>query len=61
MAPTKAKGKNVKGVMVLVSPTKRMKKAGNKRQVCATTLQDQNMTIDEEVAVSGQDKVAQKI
>ena len=43
MAPTKAKGKEVKRVMVPVSPTKRAKKAGNKRQVTPTTGQDLNV------------------
>ena len=61
MAHTKANGKKVKGVTVPVSPRKREKKAGNKRGVSTTTVQDLNVVIDKEVAALGQDKVSQKL
>ena len=41
---TKEKGKKVKGVAVLVSPTKRAKKASNKRWVTATAVRDLNVS-----------------
>ena len=61
VAPTKAKGKKVKAVMVLASLIKGAKKAGNKRWVTATTVQDLNVLLDEVAAPPGQHDVAQKL
>ena len=59
MAPINAKGKNGTQRVVPVPLTKRAKKAGNKRRVSATTVQDLNMT--DEVAAPGDDEFAQKL
>ena len=61
MAPTKAKGKKTKGVTSLVSPTNIPKRAGDKKQVSATTVQGQHLMSPTEVASCDHDDVSQKL
>ena len=60
MAPTKAKGKKTKGV-TLVSPAQRTNRAGNKKQVSATTVQGQRLMSGIDVGAPVQDNFCQKL
>ena len=60
MASIKAKGKKAKGEITVVSPAKRIKRAGSKKQVSATTGQGQHLMIDDEVAIAVHSDVNQR-
>ena len=61
MASTKAKCKRSKGVMASFSLAKRAHKAGNKRGIHATTMQDLNFISDEEMTASRHADAGQKL
>ena len=59
--PTKATVRKSEGVAASTPHSKRTKRAGSKRLAAALTVQSQNQSIDEEIAVSIQDDFSQKL
>ena len=61
MPTTKSKSKKDKGMTLSVSPAKRAKKAPGRKQVPINTVQDLDLTTEEEDVAIGQDGVSQKL